>query len=40
MVPHSKGVSSKLFEEPAFQKMALDVESVVDGGVDGQETLR
>lgn len=40
MLPNDEGVSAKLFEEATFQKMALDIEGVVNGGVDRQETLR
>jgi hypothetical protein len=37
--PDSKRLSPKRLEDMAGQKVALNVESVVDGGVDRQETL-
>jgi hypothetical protein len=39
LIPDRERLGSKLFEEAAVQKMALDVEGVVDGGVDRQKPL-
>ncbi len=38
-LPGSKRLGTKRLEDAARQKMALDVEGVVDSGVDRQETL-
>ena len=38
--PDSKRLGPKRLEDGARQKMALDVEGVLDGGVDRQEALR
>ena len=37
--PRRKGLLAKDAERAAGYEMALDVESVVDGGVNGQEAL-
>jgi hypothetical protein len=37
--PGPEGVLSKDAERAAGCEMALDIESVLDGGVNGQETL-
>ena len=39
VLPDRKRLSPKNLEDAARQKMALDVEGVLDGGVDRQETL-
>lgn len=39
LLPDGKRLSPKHFEDAAWQEMALDVEGVLDGGVDCQETL-
>ncbi len=39
LLPDSKRLSTKVLEDTAWQKMALDVEGVLDGGVDREETL-
>ena len=39
LIPYRESVSAKLFEEPAFEKMTLNVRDNVDGGMDGQEPL-
>ncbi len=37
--PDSKRLSPKTLEDAAWQEVALDVESVLDGGVNRQEAL-
>ena len=37
--PDSKRLGSKTLEDAAWQEVALDVEGVLDGGVDRQEAL-
>ena len=37
--PDNKRLGSKRFEDAAWQKMALDVEGVLDGGVDREVAL-
>jgi hypothetical protein len=37
--PNVERLGPELFEDVARQEMALDVEGVVDGGVDREETL-
>jgi hypothetical protein len=37
--PDDKGLGPKRFEDAARQEVALDIEGVLDGGVDRQETL-
>ena len=39
LLPDSKRLGTKILEDTAWQKMALDVEGVLDGGVDREETL-
>ncbi len=39
LLPNSKCLGTKILEDAAWQKMALDVEGVLDGGVDREETL-
>ncbi len=39
LLPDSKRLGTKILEDAAWQKMALDVEGVLDGGVDREETL-
>ena len=39
LLPDGKRLGSKGLEDSAWQKMALDVEGVLDGGVDRQEPL-
>ncbi len=39
LLPDRKRLSTKILEDTAWQKMALDVEGVLDGGVDREETL-
>ena len=39
LLPDSKRLGPKRLEDGARQKMALDVEGVVDGGVDRDEAL-
>ena len=39
MPPDGKCLSSKRVEDAARQEVTLDVEDVLDGGVDRQETL-
>ena len=39
LLPDRKRLGTKILEDAAWQKMALDVEGVLDGGVDRQETL-
>jgi hypothetical protein len=39
LLPDRKRLSTKILEDAAWQKMALDVEGVLDGSVDRQETL-
>ena len=39
LLPDRKRLSTKILEDAAWQKMALDVEGVLDGGMDRQETL-
>ena len=39
LLPDSKRLSPKRFEDAARQEMTLDIEGVLDGGVDRQETL-
>ena len=39
LLPDSKRIGTKILEDVAWQKMALDVEGVLDGGMDRQETL-
>ncbi len=39
LLPDRKRLSTNFPEDAAWQKMALDVEGVLDGGVDRQETL-
>ncbi len=39
LLPDRKRLSTKFLEDAAWQKMALDVEGVLDGSVDRQETL-
>ncbi len=39
MLPNRKRLGTKILEVAAWQKMALDVEGVVDGGVNRQEAL-
>jgi hypothetical protein len=38
--PQSEGLSSELLERWSVQKIALVIEGVVDGGMDGQKALR
>ncbi len=39
LLPDRKRLGTKILEDAAWQKMALDVEGVLDGSVDRQETL-
>ncbi len=39
LLPDSKRLGTKILEDTAWQKMALDIEGVLDGGVDREETL-
>jgi len=39
LLPDSKRLGPKRLEDGARQKMALDVEGILDGGVDRQEAL-
>jgi hypothetical protein len=39
LLPNSKRLGTKILEDTAWQKMALAVEGVLDGGVDREETL-
>jgi len=38
--PHIERIASKLFESSSFEQMTLDVEGVVDSGLNIQEALR
>ena len=39
LLPDGKRLGSKRLEDVAWQKMSLDIEGVLDGSVDRQETL-
>ncbi len=39
LLPDRKRLGTKNLEDAASQKMALDVEGVLDGGMDREETL-
>ena len=39
LLPDGKRLGPKRLEDVAWQKMALDIEGVLDGGVDREETL-
>ncbi len=39
LLPNSKRLGTKILEDAAWQKMALDVEGVLDGGVDREKVL-
>lgn len=40
LTPLAEGFSSKLVERATGNQMALDIEEVVDGGVDREKALR
>jgi hypothetical protein len=40
LVPDRKRLGPELLEKPTGKKMTLDVEGVVNGGLDSQEVLR